>query len=502
MLDKLKINYGRLNIVILAIGLVFSVYSFYFFVNNKVYLIGADQYYYMSLSDSILDYGKMDNITSIPSKPIKSPQNGIVFIHILLTVLGVTHRQAQLIIVYFNYFIYLSGIYPLFMISKYYGIRKIITTVILMAVYLGPWHIYRINLLAINDGIFNASILWLSFILIKIFDSKNSLILSSLKNGRIKEIMVLVILTIISMQFRLNTALILGSAIISGIALKNLKVSLITLIIALVMLLILFGIIYYFSGVPTFRVAPNFRRLFEIPTLYNIKMILWKILPRLVSGFSPLSNPLLSIGFSIFPLSMFYSLYRGYIERNFSKIFVALICITALWFTFRFKNARVIFYTFPFIYLLILGDKKTKIIGYALVLVVFLQSFQTFFEGFNRGPDSNLFLHIYENKISLSDKNSLLITDEAPHAYYFLGTRSFRSELNTDGSVIINPELTWALMEKKLNIFVLGNNRYIKSVNSQIAEKARANDYNLEFNQITPKLKQFKGWALVQLTLN
>ena len=199
---------------------------------------------------------------------------------------------------------------------------------------------------------------------------------------------------------------------------------------------------------------------------------------------------------------MFYSLYRGYIERNFSKIFVALICITALWFTFRFKNARVIFYTFPFIYLLILGDKKTKIIGYALVLVVFLQSFQTFFEGFNRGPDSNLFLHIYENKISLSDKNSLLITDEAPHAYYFLGTRSFRSELNTDGSVIINPELTWALMEKKLNIFVLGNNRYIKSVNSQIAEKARANDYNLEFNQITPKLKQFKGWALVQLTLN
>ena len=149
--------------LVILCGLLISFYSFVFFLLNKVFLVGSDAFYYMSIADSVLQSGKMENLTSTPSTPIKSPQNGIVFLYVLLSLLGISHRDGQLIIVFINYIIYLGGIYPLLMIAKNFGLKKELPLAILVGVYLGAWHIYRINLLAINDGIFNSLILWLVY---------------------------------------------------------------------------------------------------------------------------------------------------------------------------------------------------------------------------------------------------------------------------------------------------------------------------------------------------
>jgi len=487
--------------IILVIASMVSLYSFYFFTSNKVYLIGSDQYYYMSIADSIIESGKMENITSIPSKPIKSPQNGIALVYVLLSLLGFSHRDGQLAIVFLNYVMYLSGIYPLLKIAKYFGLRNNLPLVLLLAVYLGAWHVYRISLLAINDGIFIFLILWLVYLFIKLFNTKTPLKFSSISSSELKTILGVTILTILSIQFRLNTALVFGSAIISGIVLKNYTTTMISFLIAALTVLLFLSLFYYLAGIPSFKVSENFGELFTVPSILRLKMVLWKILPRLTAGLSPLSNSFATLCFIVFPLSMLYCLYRGYIENNFSKIFVALICLSGLWFTFKFRNARVIFYTFPFIYLLLLGHRKTKMIGYTFVLLVFLQSFQTFFQGFKRVPESKLFLHIYENNISLPDYNPLLLTNKAPHTYYFLNVRAFRSKLNSDGIVRIPDELTWISVEDKGKIYVLGDRTYINSVYSQIMEMAILNGYALDLNAITPNLNEFEGWALMELSV-
>ena len=487
--------------MILVIASIVSLYSFYFFLSNKVYLIGSDTYYYMSIADSIIQSGKMENLNSIPSTPIKTPQNGVAFIFALLSLLGISHRDGQLVIVFINYIVYLGGIYPLFMITKHLGLTKKLPLVSLLGVYLSAWHVYRINLLPINDGIFNSLILWLVYFLIKLFHDKSTLRLWPISRSEFQIILCVALLTILSIQFRLNTVLVIGSSIISGILVKNYRATIISFLLSCLMLLFFLSIFYFLAGVPSFKVSENFHELFTSINVYNLKMVLWKILPGLIASLSPLSNPLVTICFTIFPLSMLFCLYRGYINQNFSMIFVALICLTGILFTFKFKNARVIFYTFPFFYLLLLGNRKIKIFAYSFVLLVFLQSFQSFYQGFWRGPASQLFLYIYENNLSLPNRDVLLLTADSPHTYFLFNTRAFRGELNNDGIIIIPDIMTWKSIENKGNVFVLGDSTYINSAYSQVNEMASTNGYKLESNFLTPDLDEFEGWALVKLKI-
>ena len=143
-----------------------------------------------------------------------------------------------------------------------------------------------------------------------------------------------------------------------------------------------------------------------------------------MAGLSGLTNPLATFFFTIFPLSMMYYGIKGVIEKNFNKVFIAIICLTGLWFTMSFQNARVIWYSFPFIYLILLSINKIRLVGYAFVLLVLLQSIQQFYIGFPRGPESKFWLHVYDEKLSLPE-NALLSSHNRRHPYFFLGTRNY-----------------------------------------------------------------------------
>ena len=498
------LNKHKYRFIIITASIV-SLYSFYFFMSNKVYLIGSDAYYYMSIADSIIQNGEMRDLTFVPSRPIKSPQNGIAFVHVLLSLLGLSHKAGQLVIVFINYMAYLGGIYPLLMISRHFGLTKKLPLVALLSVYLGAWHIYRINLLAINDGIFNSLILWLAYFFIKFFHSSNELSSFLLSRNTAKIYLTILFLTIVSIQFRVTAILVIGSAVIGGVIVRNYRASVWSLLGVTLMLLSIFSIFHTFVGVSPldithFKLSENFRELFSNVVSYKIKLILWKILPRLTAGLSPLSNSFATLCFTVFPISMFYYLYRGYVTQSFAKVFLALICLTGLWFTMKFSNARVIFYSFPFMYLLLLGYRKTRFIAYVFVFIVFLQSFQTFFQGFWRGPKSQLFLHIYNEQISLQQNNSLLLTNSGRHAYFFLKSKPYRGSINDHGILNVPEEFSFDLVKEKKRVNVLGDSTFIANTFYYIKEMASLNGYQLESTPLTPDLDEFEGWALVEFS--
>ncbi len=477
-------------------------------MSNKIYLIGSDVFYYMSIADSILEYGEMRDITAIPSFPVKSPQNGIVFVHVILSLFGLGAKGRILTIVVINYLLYLSGVYPLYKIARWSGLRKGLPLIALLSVYLGAWHIYRINLLAINDGIFNSLTLWLIYLVIKFIREMDALESISLYKSAVKEILILSLIVMVLVQFRLNAALVIGSALISALAVRDYRASLF-LVSMCVLLLVSFLAVYLFIEVVRLENVGEryFFPMFRAISIGTIKLQLWKILPRLVAGLSGLTNPLATLIFAIFPLSMMYYGIRGLIDRNFSQVFIAGTCLTGLWFTMSFQNARVIWYIFPFIYLIILSLKRIRWVGYAFVLLVFLQSVQEFYIGFPRGPESKFWLHVYNHKISLPE-NALLSTHRRRHPYFILGTRTYLGNDNREAirerfeaPGIFMPELTLDLIKDNGSLFVLGNSTYIDSTLFQVNEIAISNGYELRSTPLTPDLDEFEGWGLFNISL-
>jgi hypothetical protein len=123
-----------------------------------------------------------------------------------------------------------------------------------------------------------------------------------------------------------------------------------------------------------------------------------------------------------------------------------------------------------------------------------------------RVRDSNLWIHIYENRISLPQDEPLLLTWKARASYFFLNTRSYRAANDDDGTLdghITFPKgLNWDLIKERGSLFVLGDSTYINSAYSQVQEMANSNDYKFELSPLTPDLEKFEGWALVKLSFN
>jgi len=504
------LSLDKVSKFIILVGLFISFYSFFFFMSNKIYLIGSDAFYYISIADSIVKYSEMEDITTIPSFPIKTPQNGIVFLHVILSLLGISAKGRILTIVVINYLLYLSGVYPLYKIAGWIGLRKGLSLAALLSVYMGAWHIYRINLLAINDGIFNSLTLWFVYIVIKFVRDIDGFESKFLNKKAIYKTLIIYFFITVLIQFRLNAALLIGSAIISAILARKIKAFML-LLTGGFLLFLTFISIYSIVEVPSLEssgVRRLYRMFWEVYTLYNVKVLLWKILPILVSGLSRFNNLISALIFSIFPLSMIYCGYKGIKNKNFYILFIAIICLSGLWFTLSFPRTRYILYSFPFIYLILLSFKKIRLIGYGFVLFVFLQSMQNFYIGFSRGPESKLNLFIYEQNISLPE-NALLSSYNRRHPYFILGTRNYLGDDNWDSILKqieapgkFMPKLTLDLIINNGSLFVLGNSTYIDSTYSQVNEMAINNGYMLHSSPLTPPFDEFDGWALVELNLS
>ena len=77
----------------------------------------------MGIGDSIIQNGEMKNITSIPSQSVKTTQNGIAFLHAILSWIGLSPEGRIFTIVSMNYILYLISIYPLYKIARFCGLN-------------------------------------------------------------------------------------------------------------------------------------------------------------------------------------------------------------------------------------------------------------------------------------------------------------------------------------------------------------------------------------------
>ena len=123
-MDRSELRRKVLLIIYVAGLTSISLYAFLFFVINRVYLIGSDAFYYMSIGDSILQIGSALDMTSIPAQPLKTTQNGVVFFHLLFAQLGVGPEGRLLCIAILNYVLHVSAVYPLYKIAYRVGLPR------------------------------------------------------------------------------------------------------------------------------------------------------------------------------------------------------------------------------------------------------------------------------------------------------------------------------------------------------------------------------------------
>ena len=167
-MKKIKINESFIYNVIIIVSLFISLYSFFYFISNKIYFIGSDAYYYWSLSDSFLRSGVLLNITVIPNELIRTPQIGMVFVHIILSLININGESRFLFISIFYYLLHLSALYPLNQIIQKLGIKNYLSRLFIISAHLGAWNIYLAQLLANNDGFFNPLSIWFIYLMIVI----------------------------------------------------------------------------------------------------------------------------------------------------------------------------------------------------------------------------------------------------------------------------------------------------------------------------------------------
>ena len=493
------------------IAIMLSVSCFFYFMSNKIYFIGSDAYAYMSMADSLRENGKLLDITTVTPTPPKTPQNGIVLVHLILSYFGLSQYQRLVSIVLINYITYLSAIYPLFKISSGLGLQdNKFAMMSLIGAHLGAWHIYRFELLAINDGVFYTSSIWLTYLIVSFLNRyyKGGGNVSITQNRYL--LLSIFSLALFSILFRINTIFIMFSMVLTVLIFdtinKKYKIS-ILITVASFSVLGIFLLIYQSTDLTLINVylgnvINGWPGLFDLSNLYElIKRLVLDTMPRIAAR--PIFYGKSNIIYTVFLLPPFITLVKTYKENRPGEMFISLQCIVIFIIgTLVLNDARYIIHIYPMLYLMIFSIPKTRLIGHLFVFLVFSSTVRTVSREWVRGPGTDLWLYIYEQSIIIPTDDILLLTGHWRHAYFFLNTRSYGSPIiKKNGNVKIPERLSWNLIKQKGSLFVLGDSTYINSAYSQVGKMVVSNGYELKINSITPDLDKFEGWALVKFQI-
>jgi hypothetical protein len=454
----------------LVVGL--AVYSLIFFLRHKVYLIGSDTFYYLSIADSITRFGTVMDRTVTPARAVITPQNGVVLVHILLSGLGLGGEGRLVAMTIINWLLHLSAVYPLYRMSERLGLESGAPRAALLGVYLGAWHIYRMQLLAMNGGIFNPLSLWLTY-----------LVMVALEEGQPLASALAIALSVVLVHFRLNTVLILGAALGAAVLTRRtwaVWAAGCGLAICSVLLP------YCFTD------AAGIVNTFEVRAVGGLGPRLPLAIVRLVSEVIPellVTNAGLraNVMYGVFGLAVLLALICGLRERKPGLVFVCVSCVAGLGWTagLLWQSYRYLVYVFPLLYLLLLLPRGTRSIGYLFVAVVLVSSFINLgMVGFPREPESRFWLHLHEQGIKL-DEDALLVSEKPRHPYFFLDARAFQRELALE------------LLRTRGDAFILGSEKWrakhVYRLESWLGtECAQAS--------LTPRYRDEEGHALVRLT--
>ena len=466
-----------------------SVYSLAFFLWYKIYLIGSDAYYYMSIADSFVNTGRFLDLSSFPTQPLKTPQNGIISVHALLSWAGFGPEGRLASISIISYLLHVSATYPLYKIARRVGLKGTIPIAALIAVYLGAFHVYRMQLIGYNDGVFNALSIWLTYVLLvglqEIRAGSFSDLLRVLTRHRVV-VLLMVVLAVVLVHFRINSIVILGSALLATVAVWRLRNA---VWVGALLAVSFVSITVPYMLTDSSRISAQSGRvtgdlLSRLPgNVFDIATI---SVPNLI--FAPVSERA-SIVYFPFALVLLVALIVGLRNREPGILFVGLSCAAAFMYvaTLPSQTSRYLIYVFPLMFLLLLLWRPLRPIGYMFAGLVIASSFVTFATGWERSNWSNFFLHIYEEDISLPAEDPLLVTDKSRHPYFFLDTRTYRGEL------------TWELVTSRGQLFVLGDEEYVASRIDELDGLAAEHNSTYSRETLTLGYSDEDGHTLIRL---
>jgi hypothetical protein len=305
---------------LLLITLLFNIIIFTYYLANSDINPSIDAFYYLALADSFYQGTGLANITTDPPQPIYTPQNGIVFIHILLQSIGLHNADSRLLAIkLINYVGFLLFVYIFYNIFRQLKISSEITFLSL-GILLSGAHFTKTIIQPLNEGF------WCLLTAIVFF-----LAISNENKWSFLKVATITILSIALANFRLNGPIIVLSIAISYFILSKFKKSLAFFLIFIMSYASIYIILTMFnadySGFQTVYSLFTFNYLINHPL-----MILVFTVPGVFIGitgskymslyYMSLWETLVGTGkwlITIF-ISLFLLLFYGYYLRKFIKL--------------------------------------------------------------------------------------------------------------------------------------------------------------------------------------
>lgn len=473
----ITINKDKIIYIILFIAGAISLYSLFYFIDNKIYFIGSDAYYYWSVADSIAKTGRYLDTTIIPYEPIRTTQIGIIFFHQLFGNMGINGELRFVVIAYFYYLLHLSAIYPINQIAKKIGLSDLLPRALIIAAYLGAWHIYETQLKLNNEGFFNSLSIWFIYLLVILYQDIADLKIASyfsIKNKNFWIIIIIGLLSYILILFRLQILLIHFSAIFTAIFLKKWKVLRWNISFLFISCISLVSYLNHVENTRIYSTVEMQSSKIMLEFFSEIYRTIFDILPGLLYSYD-LDN---LVDYIVIPvvLIIVWIFFQSIRQKDQNLLFFTTLCGSALlWITiFGYTRPRYIFYIYPFIFLLMLVQSRTRLIGFFFVFLVLLSSVYKLARPFDRPPASKITFYLHENNVSLPSKNPLLLSTFERHPYFFLNSSTYSGKL--DFKIILDRE----------EIFLLGDKKYLDKKISMITSLAKDNSYTFESASLIP----------------
>ena len=441
---------------------------FAYYVANSDINPSVDAFYYLALADSVHQGTGLANITTDPPQPIYTPQNGIVFVHILLHSIGLHNAESRLIAIkLINYAGFLLLIYIFYNIFQQLKISSELTCLSL-GILLSGAHFVKTIIQPLNEG-FWCVLTAVVFYLAISNDNKWSFL----------KIAIMAILGIILANFRLNGPIIILSIAFTYILLRKFSKSLIFFVIfivsyaSLLLVMALFNVnmagFSSFSPVYTYNFIlsrPIVTLIYTLPGAFmGITGKWWPLFNQPPSAYLHLIGGwIIVLPFSLIVCYYYVRyLFNEIKEKNFIKLlticYILLILIALQ--VMPGGDSRYIISILPFSLLIIVtmfkdGKKLRLFLGIYLVFTILITIFRLGYW------DSIFFIN---NKSSISMKSQIsepytLISEAPRYSYFIFGKASRRlKDLN----------------KASKNIVVFGRDNFTKQTLKNLREKFKIN---------------------------
>lgn len=401
-----------------AAALISLSFLIYFLLNHYIY-IQYDAYYYAAIADNVITGNGFRNIVTDPSSPIRTPQNGIVYIHLLLAGMGVEDigSRIQAITILNSFFIVLAS-FVIYKIGIIYISNRYIASWLGLSVVASFY--YQIVLLqSINDAFF---FLLCTLSIYLIADGK--------KNSK----KWLIIISLMISHFRISGCIIFFVASLSYFISKDHKSGIYHLGLFFLSIVSL-AITGYFldidvQGIDTLagEITNKYSVGYFIDHLWHtINLSIGEAFIRVTyftAGFT-LPHPVVGVVLSVPILALvFYTLYRGYKTTNKNYLFIALLFLGFLAF-FQVHPAQPTRYIIilspfmPLLFLLYIPDSYKKTFSHSFVILVVIVSLLGVSVS-NKGEIGNLKYIFSKNIRSQIDLEKYQLISHFPRLTYFL----------------------------------------------------------------------------------